>query len=240
MRRSLLLFLFLTGPTSLPVVAQTAMSPPIPQDFVIASGEGVVKRAPDQVFVTVASEARSRQPREAQAQNAKVATAIRARLAAFKLADDAIRTESVDMQPQFDYANGKQTLRGYLAVNVIEVRLDDVGRVGDVVDAVIAAGATRVAGVRFTLEDMAGAEQEALKLASAAALARGRAMAAGVGRAVERVFRLDETGSSNRPPSPQPMMMRAMAAEAADAPVTPVTAGDIEVRVTVTLHASLR
>ena len=48
------------------------------------------------------------------------------------------------MQPQFDWANGKQTLRGYLAVNVIEVRLDDVGQVGEVIDAVIAAGATRV------------------------------------------------------------------------------------------------
>jgi uncharacterized protein YggE len=35
-------------------------------------------------------------------------------------------------------------------------------------------------------------------------------------------------------------MMR-MAAQAADAaPVTPVTAGEVEVRVTVTLHATLR
>ena len=159
-----------------------------------------MKRAPDQVFVTVASEARSRQPAEAQAQNAKVATAIRARLATFKLPDDAVRTMSVDMQPEFDWANGKQTLKGYLATNVIEVRLDDVTRVGDVVDGVIAAGATRVTGVRFTLKDMAGAEQQALTLASTAALARAKAMASGVGRNVDRVVRLDETGSSNAPP----------------------------------------
>ena len=86
-----------------------------------------------------------------------MATAIRARLAGFKLPDDAVRTMSVDMQPEFDWANGKQTLKGYLATNVIEVRLDDVTQVGDVVDAVIAAGATRVAGVRFTLKDLAGA-----------------------------------------------------------------------------------
>ena len=76
------------------------------------------------------------------------------------------------------------------------MRLDDVTRVGDVVDGVIGAGATRVAGVRFTLKDMAGAEQQALKLASAAALARAKAMASGVGRNVDRVVRLDETGSS--------------------------------------------
>jgi uncharacterized protein YggE len=242
MRHSLLPILFMLGPIAVPLAAQA----PVPHatahdlvgDLVIASGEGVVKRAPDQAFVTVASEARSRQPNEAQAQNARVATAIRGRLAGFKLPDDAVRTVSVDMQPEFDWANGKQTLKGYLATNVVEVRLDDVTRVGDVVDAVIAAGATRVAGVRFALKDMARAEQEALELASAAALARARAMASGVGRNVDRVVRLDETGGV-APPRPMPMM-RAMVAQAADVPSTPVTAGEVEVRVMVTLHASLR
>lgn len=237
MRHPFLSTLVLSIVASLPAAAQPA--PPQPAvDLVIAMGEGLVKRAPDQAFVTVASEARSRQPAEAQAQNATVATAIRKRLIEFKLAADAVRTVSVDMQPQFDWANGKQTLRGYVATNVIEVRLDDVNRVGDVVDAVVAAGATRVTGVRFTLKDMAAAEQEALKLASATALGRAKAMAEGVGRGIDKVVRLDETGSGPVPP-PQPVMMRAMA-QAADAPPTPVTAGDVEVRVTVTLHASLR
>jgi uncharacterized protein YggE len=96
-----------------------------------------------------------------------------------------------------------------------------------------------VAGVRFTLKDMAGAEQEALKLASAAALARAKAMASGVGRSVDRVVRLDETGRDMG--GPQPVMMRAMAAPAAaDMPSTPVTAGEVEVRVSVTLHAALK
>jgi uncharacterized protein YggE len=239
-RHSLFLFAFLMGSMALPLAAQTPMSQPAPQDLVIASGEGVVKRAPDQAFVTVSAEARSKQPREAQAQNAKVATAIRARLTEFKLPDDAIRTVSVDMQPEFDWANGKQTLRGYLATNVIEVRLDDVARVGDVVDAVITAGATRVAGIRFTLKDMPAAERQALELASAAALNRAKAMASGVGRNLERVVRLDETNSGNVPPPGPVPMMRMAAAQAADVPTTPVTAGEVEVRVTVTLHALLR
>ncbi len=223
---------------SSPVFAQPAMSHAAAPDLVIASGEGIITRAPDQAFVTVAAEARSRQPREAQQQNARVATAVRERLATFKLPEGAIRTLSVDMQPEFDWTNGRQTLRGYLATNVIEVRLDDVAQVGEVVDAVIAAGATRVTGVRFTLKDMGAAQQEALRIASAAALARARAMAEGVGRAVDKVVRLDETGGAE-PPRPMPVM-RAMAAEAADAPSTPVSAGQVEVRVVVTLHASLR
>jgi len=237
-RHSLLSVLFLTGLIATPAAAQTTMAQPSAHDIVIASGEGVIKRAPDQVFVTVAAEARSRQPNAAQGQNARVATAIRARLETFALAADAVRTMSIEMQPEFDWADGKQTLRGYLATNVIEIRLDDVTKVGEVLDAVIAAGATRITGVRFTLEDLPRHQQEALTLASAAALARARAMAEGVSRAVDRVVRLEESGSVEGPRPPMPMM-RAMAAQA-DVPVTPVTAGDVEVRVTVTLHASLR
>jgi uncharacterized protein YggE len=60
-----------------------------------------------------------------------------------------------------------------------------------------------------------------------------------VGRNVDRVVRLDETAGAALPPHPMPMM-RTMAAQAADVPSTPVTAGEVEVRVTVTLHASLR
>lgn len=242
MRQSFAVALLLA---TIPVGTAQAQAPMTPssshaQELVIAAGAGVVKRAPDQALVSVTSEARSQIPREAQAQNAKVATAMRAALAQFSLPPDAVRTLGVDMQPEFDWANGKQTLRGYLATNAIEIRLDDVSRVGEVVDAVVRAGATRVTGVRFTLKDMASAEQEALKIASAAALGRARAMAEGVGRGVDRIVRLDETGGDViEPPRPVPMMR--MAAQAADAvPPTPVTAGEVEVRVRVTLHATLR
>ena len=225
---------------SSPAWAQSPPPSPLPYDVVVAAGEGLVERAPDQAFVTIAAESRSRQPRDAQQQNARVATAVRTRLASFSLPEGAIRTLSVDMRPEFDWADGKQTLRDYLATNVIEVRLDDVAKVGEVVDAVIGAGASRVTNVRFTLKDMAAAEQEALRLASAAALGRARAMAEGVGRNVDRVVRLDETRGDDMPP-PRPVAMMRMTADAAAAPPeTPVTAGEVEVRVTVTLHASLR
>lgn len=217
----------------------TAQPQPPPRDLVSASAEAVVRKAPDRVFVTVSAETTSKQSRDAQEQNAKVALAIRQSLARFNLADDAVRTVRVDLQPQFDWANGKQTLRGYLANNTTEVRLDDVTAVGDVIDAVIAAGATRVTGVNFTLKNMEAAEQEALKQASALALARARAMAEGVGRTIDTVVRIEEGSGQGPVPMPAPMM-RMSAAVAEDAPSTPVTPGEVEVRVRVTLHASLR
>src|SRR5690606_24478975 len=122
------------------------------EDLVIARGDGLVKRVADRAFVTIAAESRSRQPKVAQEANATAMTAVLARLKGLGLADDAIRTLSYGVQPEYDWTDGKRSLRGYLARNVIEVRIDDVARVGEVVDTAVGSGATQVQNVRFTLK----------------------------------------------------------------------------------------
>lgn len=207
------------------------------EDLVITRGEGLVKRVADRAFVTIAAESRSRQPKVAQEANATAMTAVLAQLTGLGLSDDAIRTLSYGVQPEYDWTDGKRSLRGYVARNVIEVRIDDIARVGEVVDTAVGSGATQVQNVRFTLKDMDEAEREALQLAAADAHARAEALAAGVNRNVARVVRLDEVGQQG---PPQPFMARMAAPMAGDeAPQTPVVAGEIEVRATVTLTAIL-
>lgn len=207
-------------------------------DVVITQGEGVVRRAPDRAFTTVTAESRARQPKLAQQANATAMTAVLERLKALGFAGDAVRTVSFGVEPEYDWSARKQVLTGYVARNVVEVRIDDLSRVGEVVDAAVESGATQVSNVRFTLKDMASVEREALSLASADALARARALADGVARTVDRVVRLDEVGEA----APGPVMMRmgAQMAAAEAAPATPVAAGEIEVRSRVTLTAVLK
>ena len=47
------------------------------------------------------------------------------------------RPSAIDLQLEFDYSNGQQTPRGYVARNTIEVRVDDLAKVGDVLDAAV-------------------------------------------------------------------------------------------------------
>ena len=54
---------------------------------------------------------------------------------------------------EFDYVNGRQSLREYVARNTVEVRVDEVARAGEVLDAAVGSGATSVSGVRFDLKD---------------------------------------------------------------------------------------
>ena len=204
---------------------------------IVTSGEGEVKRAPDRAWVEIRAESRSKDPKEAQRLNADAMAAVMAKLKGMALGEQAIRTLSYDLQPEFDYANGRQTLRGYLARNAIEVRVDDIVRVGDVLGAAVGSGATSVGGLRFDLKDRQGAEREALRLAVQDARSRAEALAAGAEVKIDRIIRIEEARSPIGPPRPMPMM-REMAAMAGDA-APPITPGTVEIRAQVTLTAAV-
>ena len=206
-------------------------------DVVVVSGEGLVKAAPDQAWVTLVVESRSRNSRDAQAQTSQTMTAVQQKLAAAGIAKDAIRTIAVDLHIDAEWVNGRQVPKGYVSRNVIEVRSDDVAKVGEVMDVAVASGVTAVQGVRFDLKQRESLEREALKRATADARQRAEAAAAGAGRALDRVIRVEEPSARPMPP-PQPMMM--MRQVAADQAQTPVVAGEIEIRANVTLTATLK
>src|SRR6266542_5591873 len=114
------------------VSAQTPVTPASEGPVIVTTGEGVVKLAPDRAWISIAAESRAKSPREAQRTNADAMKAVLDKLKAMGLPADAIRTSGYDLQPEFDYANGRQTLRDYLARNSVEVRIDDLARAGDV------------------------------------------------------------------------------------------------------------
>ncbi len=234
MRRTVALVLGLCG--SLSGVAWAQPTAPAPA-MVVVHGEGEVRAVPDVVFVTIGAESRAPTPKDAQAASAKAMTAVQDRIVAAGVPKVAIRTLSYDLQPQFDYTNGKQVPRGYLARNVIEVRLDDLAKVGEVLELAVAAGGTSVQGVRFDVKARAALEREALTHAVADARARAEAAAKGAGATVEAVVRIEEAGLGGRP---EPVMMRLAAAPMAGDAAPPVAPGETIIRASVTLTARLK
>jgi uncharacterized protein YggE len=219
------------------LTAQAPAPPNSSEPVIVTTGEGVVKMAPDRVWVTIAAESRAKSPREAQRANSDAMKAVLDKLKALGLPADAIRTSGYDLQPQFDYVNGRQSLREYVARNTIEVRVDEVTRAGEVLDAAVGSGATSVSGVRFDLKDRGGAEREALKKAVADARGRADAAAAGAAMRVDRVVKIEEQRVIM--PEPRPMMMarQSMVADAAGPPMSP---GELEIRATVTMTSSIK
>lgn len=221
----------------MPAVAQEPAAAAVPT--IVTTGEAIIRRAPDRAFVTAAVESRARSPRDAQRQNTEAMTAVQKRIAAVGIDKSAVRTLGYHIQQEFDFVSGRRVARGYLARNAVEVRVDALERLGELIDAVVDAGATAVSGVRFDLQDRPAAEREALRLAVVDARARAEAAAAGVGRTIDRVLRIDDTRRAG-PPRPIPMpMMAQREAVPADA-ATPVEGGEIEIHAQATLTVSLK
>jgi uncharacterized protein len=236
-RLTSVMLLTLTALIYLPVEVW-AQTPQVTEPIVVMSGDGLVKATPDQAWVMLATESRSKNPKDAQSQNANTMSAVQQKLVAAGIPKDAIRTLSYDLQLESDWVNGRMVPRGYVARNLVEVRLDDISRVGDVIDVAVTSGVNSVQGVRFDLKNRAELEREALKRATADARMRAEAAAAGAGRTIDRVIRIEEPGSRPYPMPPAMMTRQSMAADKQE--TTPIVAGEIEIRSTVVITVTLK
>jgi uncharacterized protein YggE len=224
------------APAAAQMQMQTQMHPPQPP-VIVTRGEAILKRAPDQAWVSIAAETRAQTPGQAQQLAAEAMTSVQAALKAAAIPADAIRTTGYSLQPDIQYDNGRRIVRGYIARNQVEVRVDVLDRLGAVIDAAGQSGATTIAGMRFDVKNRRGVEQEALKLAVEDAMGRAKAIASGAGAALGSIVRIDEQ-FADRPP---PMPYAAMRADAAQgAPQTPVSPGEVEIQAQVTLTVAIK
>ena len=202
---------------------------------IVTTGTAIVRRAPDRAFVTFATETVAPTPSEAQQKNAQAMSAVRQKLNSLRLPADAVRTSSYSLNQEFEFTNNRREPRGFRAINSVEVRVDEIARTGEIIDAVVQAGAATVSGIRFDIKEREAAEREALAQAVATARARADAIAVGAKVRIARVVRIEEQGAIVPLPRPQVMLRQAEMAAAAD---TPITGGDIDITATVTLTAA--
>ena len=208
------------------------------EPLVVTSGEGIVQAVPDRAWITITAESRGSNPREAQRRNAELMTPVQEKLRAAGVPADAIRTIGYDLQQEWDYVKDRRVSRGYVARNTIDVRVDAIDRVGELLEIAVGTGATSVGGIRFDLKDRAKLEREALRLAVSDARAKADAAAAGAGRSIDRILRIEEHGTQSPIPLPRPMMREVAQMAASDAP--PISAGQMELRAQVTVTAVLK
>ena len=145
-----------------------------------------------------------------------------------------LKTISYSLNPTYQYhPNGEEpTITGYSAVNVVQVTLDDLAKIGTVIDSATLAGANHVQGIQFTLRDQDAVRAEALRQAATRARAEADVLAAALALKVVRVLSVEEN-------SPRVVPVRAyMGAPrttAVTATATPVEAGTLDVTADVML-----
>lgn len=117
---------------------------------------------------------------------------------------------------------------GYRATNVVRVTVEDLARLGSVVDAAIAAGANEVRGISFGLQDELPHRIIALQRAVEAAAQKARAAASALGVRITEPLEVREQGGFV--PYRELDAGVARAGLAADTPIEP---GEIQIEASV-------
>ena len=215
-----------------PVAAAPTASDPATHTITV-TGSGKVTVVPDVARVTVGFTATKPSVKAARSAAAAVMTDVIAALKATGVTEADIRTVGLNLYPQ--YANNSPgKIVGYTISEQVAVTVRDLDKVGDVVDAAAAKGATDIGGVSFELADPDAATNQARAAAVAAAQASAEAMARAGRVTLGSVVAMTDASVS----SPYPMFGGAMKA---DLPVaTPVQPGtqDVSAQVTVVFSIS--
>jgi hypothetical protein len=196
------------------------------------TGEAQVSETPDRVYIDIGVSTQAPKSETAAAQNAERLSAV---IAAVKRAGGAgaqLATTEYSISPNYRYPrNGAATVVGYTVSNVVQVRLDDLQRIGRVIDAATEAGSNNVQNIRFALRDEQAARDEALRQAALKARRDVETLADALDLKVVRVLTVNEEGPAMAPVYPR----MALRMEAQAAPATPVEAGTLDISATVTL-----
>lgn len=217
---------------SLSIGAASAQTLPSPNPLLHLSAYGEVKAAPDRAAISVGVQTLAPTAAQAMAQNRERMTKVMAMLMKQGLAARDIQTSSIDLNAQYSYnQNEPPKLTGYQASNAVTIMVNDLPRLGPVLDAVVEAGVNQVNGISFGLKNAQGLEDAARLAAVKALKAKADLYASATGHRSVRLVSLSEGGGS---PEPRPMALMAMAKMSADGGSTPVSGGELTVRIDVT------
>ena len=151
-------------------------------------------------------------------------------LRATGIADRQLSTVNYSVSPEMVYTNGQSPrVTGYTVSNEVRVEVQDIGKMGGVIDAALAKGANQVSMLEMESSKADSARRAAPATAVAAARSDAEAMAKAAGGRIGGLLELTSMGGA-----PQPIFaMSARMDKAAPAP-TPVEAGEQTVSAMVT------
>lgn len=185
------------------------------------TGSGKAYLTPDIAYVNIGVHTEDFNAAEAVAANSTQTREVAEALKKFGIADKDIKTTNFSIYPQQDYdLEGKPTGKyKYIVDNTVFVTVRDLDKIGDLLDAVVKAGANSINGIQFDVADKTTALSDARKAAvqDARAVAEELAAAAGVTLGVVQTISVYGSGY----PSPvydSGLMLRA---EEASVPVSP-------------------
>ena len=214
----------------------------MPLQTVNVSGEGRASAPPDMAVLSLGVSARGATVAEAMDQANQASDRLRASLRANGIEERDIQTSSISISPQYGRPRGDDTpppIVGYQASQQFQVRVRDIAMAGRVIDdaAAVAGDRFQMSGLRFTFADPTGLQSQAREQAMARARSKAEDLARLGGLSLGAPVAINE--GAEPPPPVRVADTREALPTAASAPTT-ISAGELEVVVTVQVSYSAR
>jgi hypothetical protein len=202
------------------------------------SGEGRASAAPDVAVLGLGVSAKASTVSAANSQAQEAMTALLDSLEANGVQEKDIQTTSLSIQPEYDYRNNEQVLTGYRVSHMLQVKVRDIDRAGEVIDDAVQAGGDllQVQSISFTIDDTTTLSSEARQKAVADAQAKAEELASLAGVTLGDPTYITESTST---PYVQPYYDRSVSYSAEAAPVTEISLGELEVVVSVQISYTI-
>lgn len=163
------------------------------------TGTGRLELKPDTASVSFATVNEARTAKEAYKQAAKTANEMVSKLKAVGIEETEVRT-SINLQPIYDYSGKYPKVVNYNGSVDFSVDTRKIDLVGDLVDAIVEAGANRIGGISFRLKDPAAFEKKVLDAALEDAKQKADGIAARTGARIVGVKRVNvQSGGGGGP-----------------------------------------
>jgi uncharacterized protein YggE len=204
-----------------------------PVSSIRVTGEAVVTAKPERAQIDVGVLTQEKLSQNAATQNARQIDSVMVALHKVLGPDADIRTVNYSLSPDYQYRpiGGKPSVSSYTATNVVRVTLDDLDKVGWIIDTATQAGANHIESVRYTVRDPQVLHSQAVKEAALKARSSAEALAAALNLRIIRTLTVEEGVEAAGPADVSVPELR----DAAAAAPTPIQSGSFVVTANVQL-----
>jgi uncharacterized protein YggE len=150
-------------------------------------------------------------------------------LGAAGIPDERLQTSGLQVDPRYA-GDMQERIVGFRATGQVTVTIDDVSKVGALIDAARGAGANSIQPIQWTLKNPSAAQRQALAQAAQDGIGQAGALARGAGVQAGRLLSM-----STENQGPEPLYDRAAALAAPGGESTPTAPGLIPVTANVTM-----
>ena len=181
------------------------------------SGSGTVDATPDIARLSLAVQRRDVSMQVARDETVRVSKAFLALCKKLGIPENKIRTSGLTINPEYrwDEKTNQQVFTGYFVQRQLQVEINDLDKLGNVIEGAIDAGVNEVSPPALDSSKAKELNRDALAAATADAKANAERIASSLGVNLGSVRTVVAGGSMPRPPMPM-QEMRMAAAPMAD------------------------